>query len=91
MFTTGQIVISKCGRDRGIKFVVVEVTDEFLMLVDGSYRTVDKPKKKKKKHVQRTFSVCGELKSMIDEKRGGLCDADFRKAIAQTPVCNKEE
>ncbi|MBS6610248.1 MULTISPECIES: KOW domain-containing RNA-binding protein [Peptoniphilus] len=48
----GQVVRSKKGRDEGKVFVITEIIDEnFLYLVDGKLRKLDRPKKKKVKHL----------------------------------------
>lgn len=52
----GQLVISKVGRDSGRKFIVLSITDElYVNLVDGDLRKVEKPKKKKVKHLAATL------------------------------------
>ena len=53
----GQIVYSKCGRDKGQPFVIVSVKDDFVYLVNGGSRPLGKPKKKKGKHVQPTLTI----------------------------------
>ena len=48
----GMIVLSRAGRDRGRAFVVVDVLDsEYVLMADGRLRTLDRPKKKKRKHL----------------------------------------
>ena len=42
------------GRDKGLYFIVVGVEENYVYLVDGSVRKVDKPKKKKIKHIELT-------------------------------------
>ena len=46
-FEIGNIVISTMGRDKGLYFIVVGVEKNYVYLVDGSVRKIDKPKKKK--------------------------------------------
>ncbi|WP_019107901.1 KOW domain-containing RNA-binding protein [Peptoniphilus senegalensis] len=44
----GQVVRSKKGRDEGKVFVITEIIDkDFLCLVDGKLRKLDRPKKKR--------------------------------------------
>jgi ribosomal protein L14E/L6E/L27E len=51
-FLPGQLVISKAGRDHGKMFIVTEVIDEdYVYLVDGDLRKIERPKKKKVKHL----------------------------------------
>lgn len=80
MFEVGQIVISKAGRDKQSAFIVVDVKDEFIYLVDGKLRKVENPKRKNKKHVQKTNTVNQEIKKSIENKEY-LNNAYFRKAI----------
>ena len=49
----GGIVRSRAGRDRGRTFVVRKVLDaDYVLLVDGTLRTLEHPKKKKRKHLK---------------------------------------
>ncbi|MCI6609664.1 MAG: KOW domain-containing RNA-binding protein [Ezakiella sp.] len=48
----GQIVRSKAGHDKLQYFVIIEVVDNnFVLIVDGNRRTLEKPKKKKIIHL----------------------------------------
>ncbi len=48
-------MVAKSGRDKGKKLVVTEVIDnEYVMIADGRRRKIEKPKKKKIKHLQLT-------------------------------------
>ena len=49
------VVISTAGRDAGKLFYVIEADDLYLMLVNGKDRTLDKPKRKKRRHVQKVL------------------------------------
>ena len=51
-FETGMMARSKSGHDAGKVYVITKVEEAYVYLVDGKIRTLDKPKKKKKKHVQ---------------------------------------
>lgn len=58
----GEIVRSKAGRDRGKHFVVLSLEKEqYLYIADGDLRKVDKPKKKKTKHLAKTGIVLTEV------------------------------
>lgn len=49
----GDVVRSVAGHDSGKRFVVLEVIDEqYVLIADGKTRTVEKPKKKKNKHLR---------------------------------------
>ena len=46
------IVISINGRDAGKRFIVIETDDEYSLIVDGKGRRLEKPKRKKNKHLR---------------------------------------
>ncbi|MTK12938.1 MAG: RNA-binding protein [Clostridiaceae bacterium] len=67
----GKIVYSKAGRDQDKVFVVVSVlNDKYVYVCDGSLRPVEKPKKKKIKHLEFTNIIAEEIGnlSISDEK-----------------------
>ncbi|MCT4661067.1 MAG: KOW domain-containing RNA-binding protein [Tissierellales bacterium] len=75
-----QIVKSKAGRDKGRVFIVTEIVDEsYVHVVDGDLRMVDRPKRKKIKHLQVTDTILRELVEAI--KTGSLQDAQVRKTL----------
>ena len=49
------VVISTAGRDAGDLFYVIKTDDIYLLLVNGKDRTIDKPKKKKRKHARKVL------------------------------------
>ena len=49
------VVVSTAGHDRGEIFYVIATDDQFLYLANGKDRTLDKPKRKKRKHVQKVL------------------------------------
>ena len=51
-FKAGMLARSKAGHDKGKVYVIIEEDDTYVYLADGSIRTLDRLKKKKKKHVQ---------------------------------------
>ncbi|HEY4543590.1 MAG TPA: KOW domain-containing RNA-binding protein [Tissierellaceae bacterium] len=67
--TIGQVVKSKAGRDKGRLFIVIEVVDdEFVYIVDGDLRKLDKPKLKKVKHLVVYSTVFTEVGYKLDNK-----------------------
>ncbi|HOA55359.1 MAG: KOW domain-containing RNA-binding protein [Acetivibrionales bacterium] len=77
----GQIVISRAGRDAGRKFVVVRVIDDlYVEICDGDLRKVEKPKKKKIKHLNITDDMAEGLAEKL--KSGDrITNAEIRKAL----------
>ena len=49
------VVVSTKGRDQGQWFYVIDADPVFLLLANGKDRTLDKPKRKKRKHVQKVL------------------------------------
>lgn len=53
-FQRGMVVKNKAGRDGDQIYLVLRAKEEFVWVVDGDKRTIQKPKKKNPKHLQRT-------------------------------------
>ena len=49
------VVSSVAGRDAGEWFYVIKTEDQYLYLVNGKDRTLDKPKRKKRKHAEKVL------------------------------------
>ena len=54
-FNISDVVVSTAGHDQGEIFYVIDVDDQFLYLANGKDRSLDKPKRKKRKHVQKVL------------------------------------
>ena len=65
----GQIVLSKAGRDKGKKFIIITVDKEngYAYVVDGKLRKVENPKKKKLKHLEITAMESSKIATKIKE------------------------
>lgn len=62
----GRVVFSKTGRDMGRKFIVVDILDEdYVLISDGDLRKVEKPKKKKIKHLSISNKILDTLRELI--------------------------
>ena len=68
----GQIVFSKAGHDKNRAFVIVSVDNDFAEICDGETRLINKPKKKKMKHLQPVNKVINIL---------DLHDFEVKKAL----------
>ena len=49
------VVVSTAGHDKGQYFYVIGCDQTYLTLADGKGRTLEKPKKKKRKHTQKVL------------------------------------
>ena len=54
-FNIADVVTSTAGRDAGTLFYVIGTEPELLLLANGKDRTLDKPKRKKRKHIQKVL------------------------------------
>ena len=66
MLEVKSIVESLKGHDKGRKYIVVDVQGEFAYVCDGEYRTKNKLKKKRIKHLLDTHQKCS-LDKNIEE------------------------
>ncbi|HHW58206.1 MAG TPA: RNA-binding protein [Clostridia bacterium] len=77
----GQIVRSKAGRDKGRIFVIIgKVDEQHVLIVDGDLRKIERPKKKKFKHLQKYNDVIFQIKEKI-EKGDKLTNEEIRKFL----------
>ena len=49
------VVVSTAGHDQGKLFYVIDEDANYLTLANGKDRTLDKPKRKKRRHVQKVL------------------------------------
>lgn len=62
----GKIVFSKAGRDKDKFFIILGVlNNEYVYISDGLLRSVDKPKKKKVKHLAFTNGIAEDIKNLL--------------------------
>ena len=78
----GIVVLSQKGRDKGRAFMILYQMDaDFVLIADGLTHKLEKPKKKRRKHL---ISTKWEYPLLVDKYRQGtLMDSDLRKALMQ--------
>ena len=81
-YEAGQIVYSKSGHDKGKIFIILSVEGEYVYLADGKCLSLEKPKRKKIKHIQPTKFVSEFLKEKLIEK-SYLLNADIVKVLRE--------
>ena len=75
------IALSLCGRDAGNYFIITEIVDhDYVMITDGKVRRVEKPKKKKLKHLRIENYTVDESKIVLGKVL--LTNREVRAAIA---------
>lgn len=75
------LIVSKAGRDKGQLFYVIDTDEQYVYLADGKSRKLEKPKRKKRKHVEQV----PRTESRIAEKiRNGekILNSELRKELA---------
>ena len=79
---------SLSGHDKGQYYLVVKEEEEFLFLVNGTTRPLEKAKKKNKKHVQLIKKLPEENMPMAEEELSNLrikkIMKDYEKLINQS-------
>ena len=75
------IVVATAGRDKGKPFLVLSIDCEYVFLADGRLRRVEKPKRKKVKHVRFEASGSGHaaVKLQAGEK---VLNSEIRRTLA---------
>ena len=68
----GMLAKSKAGHDKGQVYVIYDVDQTYVYLVDGNKRTMERPKKKKIKHVQM---ICEQ------ETQQGIDDVGIKRRL----------
>lgn len=77
-FECGMLAWSRAGHDCGQLYVIMDVQDEYVFLTDGRLRPLEKPKKKKKKHVQVIRQIPEELAQLA---ANNVKNEDIRRVI----------
>ena len=80
-FMISDVVASAAGRDQGKLFYVIGTDPVYLILANGKDRTLDKPKRKKRKHIQKVL----RSETRVAEKlRAGdkVLNGELRRALA---------
>ena len=80
----GEFAISKAGHDKDRLYMIVGEEEEWVYLCDGRLRSVEHPKKKKRKHIQIIHSSAQEeLIQDIGKKVPGE-ESEINERIRQT-------
>ena len=84
------VVISKNGRDEGKPFIVIGTENDYSLLADGKCRKIEKPKRKKNKHLM----LDGSAGAYITEKLNSgekITNKELIRALAQYSAAHGEE
>ena len=79
---------SLAGHDKNEIYVIIGEEGGSVLLVNGENRTLDKPKKKKYKHLQPIKSLPKEVK---DLEKDDMTDADIKKVLKTYRISLEKE
>ena len=86
----GSIAVSLAGHDRNRAFIIVGVLDEgYVAVADGRRRKIEKPKRKKMKHIRTVKESDSELATLIKENR--LSNRTAAKIVSEYHICPKDK
>ncbi len=80
-YNISDVVVSTAGRDQGDWFYVIGMDQDLVLLANGKDRTLDKPKRKKRKHIRKVL----RSETRVAEKlRNGdkVLNSELRKDLA---------
>ena len=79
--TISDVVVSTAGRDQGEWFYVINEDPVYLFLANGKDRPLDKPKRKKRKHVQKVLR--SETRVAVKLRNGDkVLNGELRRDLA---------
>lgn len=73
----GMLATSKAGHDKESLYVIIREEGEYIYVADGQGRTIEKPKRKNKKHIQLI------KKKRMPEPRNGFDDLEIKRSIKE--------
>jgi ribosomal protein L14E/L6E/L27E len=78
----GDVVLNLNGRDKGHSFFVTARDGEYITLADGRCRRIEKPKRKKARHVRK---MARSLSRAADKLRNSekVTNAELRRALGE--------
>lgn len=81
-FKKGMLARSKAGHDTGRLYVIMKADSEYVYLADGTLRTLDRLKKKRRKHVQIIFQTPQILEQLMEDEQE-FRDEHIKRAIKE--------
>ncbi|MBU9735087.1 KOW domain-containing RNA-binding protein [Diplocloster agilis] len=87
----GMLAKAKAGHDKDQLYVIIKVEPEYVYLADGKKRTLDRPKKKNRRHVQIIKRASGELQTKF-ENGSKIIDEEIKYILKayQATMVSKE-
>ena len=80
MKMVGKFATSKAGHDKTKLYIIMNEDTEYVYLVDGDLKPLDKPKKKRKKHIQIINRDDETIQNKLETKQI-IYNEDIKRAI----------
>lgn len=93
-YKIGDVVRSTAGHDKSIYYAVVAEDGEYVFVANGKTRTIDDPKRKKRKHLSYVGRIAETATEELLKRSGafsvqsGTGDSELRKLLK--PFCMAE-
>ena len=84
------VVISINGRDEGKRFLVIETQGEYSFIADGKGRRIEKPKRKKNKHLMLEDKINSLVAAKLIEGEK-VTNNEIRRALAEYTAARGEK
>jgi len=81
-FDIADVVTSLNGRDKDKRFIIIGKEENYSLLADGKGRKLEKPKRKKNKHIKPDGVIETWLKDKLITGKN-VTNKELRKALAQ--------
>lgn len=81
-YSIGMMARSLAGHDKGKIYLILSEDTGYVYLADGKIRTVDRPKKKKKKHIQIDHWILPEIEVLKSTEKQ-IQNSDVIRAIKE--------
>ncbi len=76
----GSFAVPKAGHDRGKPYVVVGYEEGKYLLADGKIRTMEKPRRKQRKHLEFIHAQ-DDLRKLFSEGEGPVRNEEIKRAV----------
>lgn len=88
MIKVGGLVSSLQGHDKGRKYLVVKIDGDFAYCVDGKFKPINNPKKKRLKHLSCLHISFEKLQDKL--KNNKLYDFEITTFIKNESIMHKD-
>ena len=81
---------SLCGHDKNEIYVVYREENDFVYLINGKTKTIEKPKRKKQRHIQIIKNLPEEIIEMVSQELTNETAKKIIKHYIRSIQCQKQ-